>query len=61
MRPIYDHANAELRLNVDRLPPPVRRHREIGAVFWGKNALVSVGEAFGRGSSRSMFVAGLHQ
>jgi hypothetical protein len=39
----------------------VRRHREIGAVFWGKNALVSVGEAFGRGSSRSMFVAGLHQ
>jgi hypothetical protein len=61
MRPIYDHASAELRLNVDRLPPPVRRHREIGAVFWGKNALVSVGEAFGRGSSRSTFVAGLHQ
>jgi hypothetical protein len=33
MRPIYDHASAELRLNVDRLPPPVHRHREIGAVW----------------------------
>ena len=61
MRPIYAYASAELRLNVDRPPPPVRRHREIGAVFWGKNALASVGEAFGRGSSRSMFVAGLHR
>ena len=44
MRPIYDHASAELRLNVDRLPPPVRCHREMasGEVHVADHVLVRV-------------------